>query len=142
MKMEPFANNVEATRAVQAFARENWHKLPKQVQDEIARHDGPGSSTADLVCGVAEALYATRKKAGVGNKAGRELIGKLAAFADGDNGWHRLRGGRGAAIRKAMLRDNGEAPPEGAQWPDEAADPAPDPRFAEPAPTPSSFMDG
>lgn len=131
--MNPFNDTPEAEKAYQLHLRENWATLPAEVKELAAKNDGPGINPNDRVGDMAELMYANRTKAGLNNKATRELIGRTAGYLGG-LGTKYFRDGRGYAMMRTMMRDNGEPLPKGAApYPAKADDPEPSPEVVPPA---------
>jgi hypothetical protein len=138
--VDPFPDIVDTMKAQELFIRENWARLPDRLKEEIIRHDGPGVSPVMRTARITEGLYAFHRRAGTGinTRAGRELIGRSAAFLR-SQGLHDFGGERGRAIVAAMRRETGEEPGEGQVHQDREADPAPLEDFELQAPDPASL---
>lgn len=129
MELIPWTDAPAMDLALRNFERKHWDSLPSHVKEEIDRRRGPSPDFVGLFCNVAERLYADPD--GRSNKDKRTILGQLAYFCGG-NGWHGWRDGRGAAVQRAMARDNGEEPPEGETWPNPENDPLIDEAFGPP----------
>lgn len=107
MAVPAYDNLTDPPRDLNAFLRTNWAKLPAEVQEEVAKWDGPGVNTQDRVAYITECMWAHRTKAGVKTNAAREIMAGVALYY-GELGLLFFRDGRGERMANALRRDMGE----------------------------------
>ena len=125
-----FATNIrEAQQRLSSYLITYGAALPAFTRGKVIEAQSAPSAVQRIVQS-AEALYAAREGIGYDGRAMAAVLTQLATR----HGWSKLdEDDRGGAMLGALLRENGEPPPAGMEWPDPADDPAPRRGFVEEA---------
>lgn len=120
--MKSYLTLFEAAQGIRNFTIDKPEGCPEAIFERLR------NQTADLVewGETCEAIYRADRGAGDDDTVGPELMqiaaGALAVFAS--TGFLAIgKDGTAARMRLALLRDAGEAAPEGMSWPEASEDP-------------------
>lgn len=137
----------DAADAIREFIIVKQDVIPDHLRQRLFNLTRTGVSPVELVTAFVRAVYAHRKKAGVGTSLAMKIAAAAADLID-MKGFHGRLEGRAGKMALALRRDAGLPPPEGKTWPVEAQDPAidasadagllpPDPEPLAPPPPPA-----